>query len=61
MGKGIMERKCTAGNFTAENLPGKSFEFCVFGNSMGGKISGSDAGKKSQDKEADDKKRCFFL
>ena len=45
-----MERKGAAGNLTAENLLGKSFEFCVFGNPMGGKISGRDTREKSQDK-----------
>ena len=61
MSKSIVEGECTAGNFVSENLPGKSFKFPVFRNSMRGKISGSNSNNKSKNKAAGNKKRRFFL
>ena len=61
MCQGIMEGKGAAGNFILKNFSGKSFEFSVFCDPVSGKITGSKAGEKCQDKEQSDKNRGFIF
>ena len=62
MCQGIMEGKGAAGNFILKNFSGKGFEFSVFCDPVSGKITGSKAGEKCQDKkQSDEIENLFFL
>ena len=56
-----MEGKGAAGNFILKNFSGKSFEFSVFCDPVSGKITGSKAGEKCQDKKQSDDNRRFIF
>ena len=61
MCQGIMEGKGAAGNFILKNFSGKGFEFSVFCDPVSGKITGSKAGEKCQDKKQSDENRRFIF
>ena len=56
-----MEGKGAAGNFILKNFSGKGFEFSVFCDPVSGKITGSKAGEKCQDKKQSDENRKFIF